>query len=85
MAGLVLTTMLVPVGIDAPLGRTAVLRHCRAVPRAGSCGCASAPGPVHWLVVAAEPVTSVDVTAADVLSDLDNTLHHATSSSALPR
>jgi high affinity sulfate transporter 1 len=38
---------------------------------------ASAPAPVHWLVVTAEPVTSVDVTAADVLSDLDNTLCEA--------
>jgi high affinity sulfate transporter 1 len=38
---------------------------------------ASAPAPVHWLVVAAEPVTSVDVTAADVLSELDNTLRDA--------
>ena len=32
---------------------------------------------VRWLVVAAEPVTSVDVTAADVLSELDRTLHDA--------
>lgn len=32
---------------------------------------------VAWLVVAAEPVTSVDVTAADVLSELDRTLHDA--------
>jgi high affinity sulfate transporter 1 len=31
--------------------------------------------PVRWLVVAAEPVTSVDITAADVLADLDKTLH----------
>ena len=30
---------------------------------------------VRWLVVAAEPVTSVDVTAADVLSELDDALH----------
>jgi high affinity sulfate transporter 1 len=30
---------------------------------------------VRWLVVAAEPVTSVDVTAADVLAELDETLH----------
>jgi MFS superfamily sulfate permease-like transporter len=30
--------------------------------------------PVNWLVVAAEPVTSVDVTAADALAELDNTL-----------
>ena len=35
---------------------------------------ASAHAPVHWLVVTAEPVTSVDVTAADVLSDLDDAL-----------
>jgi MFS superfamily sulfate permease-like transporter len=31
---------------------------------------AKAPAPVEWLVVAAEPVTSVDVTAADALSEL---------------
>ena len=30
--------------------------------------------PVHWLVVAAEPVTSVDVTAADMLTELNATL-----------
>ena len=30
---------------------------------------------VRWFVVAAEPVTSVDVTAADVLVELDETLH----------
>jgi MFS superfamily sulfate permease-like transporter len=35
---------------------------------------AAAPTPVQWLVVAAEPVTSVDVTAADVLRDLDQLL-----------
>lgn len=38
---------------------------------------ASSPTPVRWLVVAAEPVTSVDVTAADALSELDDTLHAA--------
>ena len=38
---------------------------------------ASSPTPVHWLVVAAEPVTSVDVTAADMLAELDETLHAA--------
>ena len=27
----------------------------------------SSPTPVHWLVVAAEPVTSIDVTAADAI------------------
>jgi len=35
---------------------------------------AASPTPVHWLVVAAEPVTSVDVTAADMLMELDATL-----------
>ena len=33
-----------------------------------------APDPVRWLVVAAEPVTSVDVTAADMLGELDEAL-----------
>jgi high affinity sulfate transporter 1 len=35
------------------------------------------PTPVRWLVVAAEPVTSVDVTSADMLAELDETLHAA--------
>ena len=38
---------------------------------------ASSPTPVRWLVVAAEPVTSVDVTAADVLAELNDTLREA--------
>jgi MFS superfamily sulfate permease-like transporter len=38
---------------------------------------AKAPAPVQWLVVAAEPVTSVDVTAADSLAELDETLQKA--------
>ena len=38
---------------------------------------ATSPTPVRWLVVAAEPVTSVDVTAADMLAELDETLHTA--------
>ena len=38
---------------------------------------AESPTPVKWLVVAAEPVTSVDVTAADMLDELDATLHGA--------
>jgi high affinity sulfate transporter 1 len=38
---------------------------------------ARSPNPVRWLVVAAEPVTSVDVTAADALGELDETLHSA--------
>jgi high affinity sulfate transporter 1 len=40
-------------------------------------GVAASPTPVRWLVVAAEPVTSVDVTAADMLIELDETLHAA--------
>jgi high affinity sulfate transporter 1 len=36
-----------------------------------------APSPVRWLVVTAEPVTSVDVTAADALAELGGTLHDA--------
>jgi high affinity sulfate transporter 1 len=35
---------------------------------------AASPTPVRWLVVAAEPVTSVDVTAADMLRALDCSL-----------
>jgi high affinity sulfate transporter 1 len=35
---------------------------------------ASSPTPVHRLVVAAEPVTSIDVTSADTLAQLDDTL-----------
>jgi MFS superfamily sulfate permease-like transporter len=38
---------------------------------------AAAPTRVEWLVVAAEPVTSVDVTAADSLSELNETLGRA--------
>ena len=35
---------------------------------------AASPTPVCWLVVTAEPVTSVDVTAADMLRELDQSL-----------
>jgi high affinity sulfate transporter 1 len=35
---------------------------------------AASPTPVRWLVVAAEPITSVDVTAADMVAELDETL-----------
>jgi high affinity sulfate transporter 1 len=37
----------------------------------------SSPTPVHWFIVAAEPVTSVDVTAADMLAELDDKLQQA--------
>jgi len=36
---------------------------------------AMAPTRTRWVVVAAEPVTDVDITAADVLIDLDQDLH----------
>lgn len=38
---------------------------------------AASPTPVRWLVVTAEPVTSVDVTSADMLVELTETLHAA--------
>jgi MFS superfamily sulfate permease-like transporter len=58
---------------DAPLFfANAELFHDRALEAV-----ATSPTPVRWLVVAAEPVTSVDVTAADMLVDLDKTLHEA--------
>ena len=38
---------------------------------------ATSPTPVRWVVVTAEPVTSVDVTSADMLAELDETLHAA--------
>jgi len=38
---------------------------------------ATSPTPVRRLVVAAEPVTSVDVTSADMLAELDETLRDA--------
>jgi high affinity sulfate transporter 1 len=37
----------------------------------------ASPTPVRWLVVGAEPVTNIDVTAADTLDQLDATLHEA--------
>jgi len=38
---------------------------------------ATSPTPVRWVVVAAEPVTSVDVTSADMLAELDELLQAA--------
>jgi high affinity sulfate transporter 1 len=38
---------------------------------------AVAPTPTKWVVVAAEPVTDVDITAADMLAELDQKLHQA--------
>jgi MFS superfamily sulfate permease-like transporter len=58
---------------DAPLFfANAELFHQRALDAV-----ASSPTKVRWLVVAAEPVTSVDVTAADTVCELDDTLQAA--------
>src|SRR6185295_3650917 len=38
---------------------------------------ASSPTPVRRIVVTAEPVTSIDVTSADALTDLQQTLREA--------
>lgn len=38
---------------------------------------ADAPTPVKWIVITAEPVTDVDITAADTLSKLDDDLQRA--------
>ncbi len=38
---------------------------------------ATAPTPTRWVVVSAEPVTDIDVTAADALSALDDDLQNA--------
>lgn len=38
---------------------------------------AEAPTPTKWVVVAAEPVTDIDITAADMLAELDQRLHQA--------
>ena len=38
---------------------------------------AQAPTPTKWVVVTAEPITDVDTTAAEMLAELDNSLHDA--------
>jgi high affinity sulfate transporter 1 len=38
---------------------------------------ADAPTPTIWVAVAAEPITDVDITGADMLAELDETLHKA--------
>jgi MFS superfamily sulfate permease-like transporter len=55
---------------DAPLFfANAELFKARVLDAVGA-----SPTPVRWLVVGAEPVTSVDVTAADMLEELDKVL-----------
>src|SRR5262249_47046441 len=58
---------------DAPLFFANAELFCERVQAA----IAAAPAPVRWCVVAAEPVTSVDVTAADLIAELDDTLRAA--------
>ncbi len=56
---------------DAPLFfANAELFHDRVL-----AAVAESPTQVRWVVVAAEPVTSVDVTSADMLAELDDALH----------
>jgi high affinity sulfate transporter 1 len=58
---------------DAPLFfANAELFHQRVLDAVSS-----ASHPVRWVVVAAEPVTSIDITAADAISDLDRVLQAA--------
>ena len=58
---------------DAPLFfANAELFHARV-----RAAIASSPTPVRWLVVAAEPVTGVDVTSADAICELDDELKAA--------
>jgi high affinity sulfate transporter 1 len=38
---------------------------------------AGSPTPVRWMVIGSEPITSVDVTSADALDELDKTLREA--------
>lgn len=58
---------------DAPLFfANAALFHERTLDAV-----AASPTPVRWLVVGAEPITSVDVTAADTLDELDRELRTA--------
>jgi high affinity sulfate transporter 1 len=58
---------------DAPLFfANAELFHARVI-----AAVEASPTPVRWVVVTAEPVTSVDVTAADAVAELDDELHEA--------
>ena len=46
---------------------------------------AQSPTPVRRVIVTAEPVTSIDVTSADVLAELERSFAHRTSSCGSPR
>ena len=57
-----------------PVRRAAVLRQRPDVPGAGPRAGARRARP-RWIIVAAEPITDVDTTAADMLRDLDEELN----------
>ena len=61
-------------GSSSPVRRAAVLRQHPNVPGADqrSGGRRSPPG---WILIAAEPMTDVDTTAADMLADLDGAIN----------
>ena len=68
------------------LGCTAVLCQRRVVPRTSAGRRRElARRPSRWLVVAAEPVTSVDVTAADIAAEFDENFTPRASNCASPR
>ena len=59
---------------DLPLRRSADLRERAHVPRRGRGARQHRPN-LRWIVVAAEPITDVDTTAADMLEELDEELN----------
>ena len=60
--------------VDLPVRRAAVLRQRTDVPRTDPRARGAEPRP-QWIIVAAEPITDVDTTAADMLRDLDEDLN----------
>jgi STAS domain-containing protein len=61
-------------GLDLPVRGAAALRQRLDLPRPGAALAATDPRP-KWIVIAAEPVTDVDTTAADMLEALDEELN----------
>ena len=61
---------------DLPVRRAAVLRQRQDVPGRGHGGWPRGPA-AGWIVIAAEPITDVDTTAADMLVELDEALNAA--------
>ena len=61
--------------VDVPLRRPAVLREREDVPRSDPRARLRRSADRAWIIVAAEPITDVDTTAADMLEDLDEELN----------